>query len=157
MGLKAVNTLIEMDFRVVGNWYDAGKAASLAQSMFDGGVDIILVIAGGAAQGVLKTARDRGHYVLWFDSNGYSEAPGTVVGSSAIKLDQITYEVLQEAIRKRLSYGTARKLGIQDGYVEFIIDDDNFRDSVPPALQEKMKELMTLFQSGSIRFDMPDF
>ena len=157
MGLKAADPGIEMDFRVVGNWYDAGKAASLAESMFDGGVDIILVIAGSAAQGVLKTARDRGRYVLWFDSNGYSLAPGTVVGSSAIKLDRITYETLQAAIRNRLSYGAASKLGIQDGYVEFITDDDNFMDSVPPALQEKMKELMTSFQSGSIGFDMPDF
>ncbi|HEB09960.1 MAG TPA: BMP family ABC transporter substrate-binding protein, partial [Spirochaetales bacterium] len=37
-----------MDFRVIGNWYDANKAADLANSMIDSGVDVIATIAGGA-------------------------------------------------------------------------------------------------------------
>jgi len=155
MGLHAVDPDIRLDFRVVGNWYDAGKASNLASSMFDAGVDAILVIAGSAAQGVLTEARERGRYVLWFDSNGYDLAPGTVVGSSAIHLADATAETLQEAIGGTLSYGTARKLDVRDGYIEFITDDPLFRENVPEELQEKMDQVMARFRSGDISFAMP--
>jgi len=156
-GLRAVDPAIELDFRVVGNWYDAGKAANLAASMFDAGVDTILVIAGSAAQGVLTESRERGRYVLWFDSNGYDLAPGTVVGSSAIRLAEATAETMEKAIRGTLTYGVARKLDVRDGYVEFITDDPLFRESVPEGLQEEMRQLMARFRSGDLGFAMPDF
>ena len=59
-GLKAVNAGITVDYRVIGNWYDANKAADLANSMIDAGVDVILTIAGGANQGVIKAAKEKG-------------------------------------------------------------------------------------------------
>ena len=157
MGLKAVDPDIQLDFRIVGNWYDATKAASLAASMFDAGIDVILVIAGSAAQGVLATAGERGRYVLWFDSNGYGLAPGTVAGSSTIRLADAAAEAVGEAIRGTLVYGKAKMLGVRDGYVEFITDDDNFRSTAPPAAQEEMERLMKSFRSGDLSFDMPDF
>ena len=156
-GAQAVNSDIQLDFRVVGNWYDAGKAANLAESMFDSGVDAILVIAGSAAQGVLKTAKDRGRYVLWFDSNGYALEPGTVIGSSVIHLAKATHESLMNAFSGKLEYGMARKLSVRDGYVEFITDDENFESSVPEDMQREMQRLMKDFRSGRLDFPMPDF
>ena len=156
-GLQAVNPGIKVDFRVVGNWYDAAKAANLAESMFDTGVDAILVIAGGAAQGVLKTAKSRGRYVLWFDSNGYALEPGSVVGSSVIHLAKATYESLLKAFAGELEYGTPRKLGVRDGYVEFITEDENFRNSVPRETRREMERIMKDFRAGNLELPMPDF
>jgi ABC-type branched-subunit amino acid transport system ATPase component len=104
-GFKDVDPAITLDVRVIGNWYDAAKAAELAQSMFDAGVDVVLSIAGGANQGVVKAARERGRYVLWFDSNGYAAAPGTVVGSSVVAHDEATYRAVKAFLSGKLELG----------------------------------------------------
>ena len=36
-------------------------------------------ISGGANQGVLAAAKELGFYVSWFDNNGYSKAPVTIL------------------------------------------------------------------------------
>ncbi|MCK7508853.1 MAG: BMP family ABC transporter substrate-binding protein [Desulfobacterales bacterium] len=51
-GLRAVDPAITLEVRTVGNWYDANRSAELTASLIDGGVDVILPIAGGAGQGV---------------------------------------------------------------------------------------------------------
>ena len=78
-GFEAVDKSITLDYRVIGNWWDANKAADLANSMMDAGVDVILSIAGGAGQGTIKAAQARGRYVVYFDSNVYNLAPGTIM------------------------------------------------------------------------------
>ena len=79
-GAKAVDPKITLDYRVIGNWYDANKAGDLANNMIDTGVDVILSISGGASQGIIKAAQARGKYVICFDSDVYSIAPGTIIG-----------------------------------------------------------------------------
>ncbi|MFH5848934.1 BMP family ABC transporter substrate-binding protein, partial [Clostridium perfringens] len=83
-GARAVDPAFEVDFRVVGNWYDASKGAELARAMKAAGVDVIMPIAGGANQGVIAAAKEGGFYVAWFDDNGYAKAPGYVVSSSVM-------------------------------------------------------------------------
>ncbi len=155
-GFQAVDSEIELDFRIVGNWYDANKAAELAGAMFDMGTDVILSIAGGAGQGVVTTARDRGKYVLWFDSNGYGIAPGTVVGSGILKNDRAAYETVKQALAGELPYGKPKKVGVREGYIDFISDDDRYRAAVPEALRQKMAECTNSFKSGALHIEMPE-
>ena len=155
-GFQAVGSDIELDFRVVGNWYDANKAAELAGAMFDQGTDVILSIAGGAAQGVLTTARGRGKYVLWFDSNGYGIAPGTIIGSGILRNDRATYETVKQAMDGELPYGKPKTLGVREGYVDFISDDDHYRQAVPESLRDKMSACVESFKSGAMRLPMPE-
>ena len=75
--------------------------------MYDSGVDVILAIAGGASQGIISTAREKGKYVLWFDNNGYSLAEGTVIGCSAMRQDRAAYETVKKALNGTLEYGKA--------------------------------------------------
>ena len=58
-GAKDVDEGISLDYRVLGNWYDANKAGELAKSMIDSGVDVIGVICGGAAPGVFEVCSER--------------------------------------------------------------------------------------------------
>lgn len=155
MGLKRVNPDIRMDFRVIGNWYDATKGAELAARLYDAGVDVILTIAGGANQGVISEAKQRGTYVLWYDSNGYDVAPGIVIGSSALRQEQAAYEKTLQAIAGTLEYGSAEIRGVEDGYVEFITDDPLYIEHVPESLRNKQQELIEEMQSGEFSLKMP--
>ena len=63
-GLQLADKDATADVRIVGNWYDASKASELALSMIDGGVDTFTSIAGGAAEGLYKVAKEKGLYVV---------------------------------------------------------------------------------------------
>ena len=114
MGLKAVNPGFTLDYRVIGNWYDANKAADLANSMIDAGADVILTIAGGANQGVIKACQERGKYVLFVDANDYKAAPGTIVGCAVLNQTKAAYERVKMAIEGTLEYGKAEIVHTKD-------------------------------------------
>jgi len=97
-GAQAVDPKITLDYRVIGNWYDANKAADLANSMMDAGVDVILSISGGASQGIIKAAQARGKYVIYFDSDQYAIAPGTIIGCVTLDQTRAVYEALKQAV-----------------------------------------------------------
>jgi basic membrane lipoprotein Med (substrate-binding protein (PBP1-ABC) superfamily) len=155
MGLKAVNPGFTVDYRVIGNWYDANKAADLANSMIDAGVDVIITIAGGANQGVIKAAQERGKYVLFVDSNEYKIAPGTIVGCAVLSQTRATYERVKMAIEGTLEYGQAEIVNAKDGYVDFADQDPAYIDNVPKAVRDKMAELLRRMRSGEFALEPP--
>lgn len=151
MGFKNVNSDIELDFRIIGNWYDASKASELASDMYASGADIILTIAGGANQGVLTAAKNARKYVLWYDSNGYSIEQGVVIGSGVIHEDRAAEEMVSKAIDGTLKRGTSISAGVSEGYVDFIDDDDNYRKYVSISVREKMDKLLDQMRTGKIK------
>ncbi len=154
-GVRSVDPDATVDFRVLGNWYDAGRAAELARSMYATGSDIILTIAGGGSQGVIAAARDREKYVIWYDTNGLDQAPGVVIGSTYIALDKAVYERTLAAIEGTLGYGEAEILGVADGYVGFVQDDRLYRRHVGEAVREAQAEIVARMESGEFYLEMP--
>ncbi len=155
-GLHAVDPNISLDFRVVGNWYDANKASELANSMFDAGVDVILPIAGGANQGAIKAAKERGKYIVYFDSNEYKLSPGVIVGCSILKQEQVVYERLKAAVQGKLKYGEAEILGAKEGYVDFADSDPLYVKSVPKEIRDKVSAMIEKFRKGQIVLEVPE-
>jgi simple sugar transport system substrate-binding protein len=123
--------------------------------MISSGSDVILTIAGGAGQGVLTAARENGAYALWFDSSGYEEAPGIIIGSSVVHLEKAAYERTLEAIRGELTFGEAEVLGVADGYVGFDTEHRLYQRHVPETIRNKQAELIARMESGDVRLEMP--
>lgn len=155
MGLDAVAADGQVDFRVLGNWYDAGKAQEIVADMVAQGSDVVLTIAGGGNQGTISAARERGVHVIWYDDNGYDEGPGVVAGSSFVRQDVATYEATRAAIQGELPFGTARILGVADDAVSFDTDHPVFRQNVPAAIGAEMEALLTRMKSGELELPMP--
>lgn len=155
LGLRSVDPDATVDFRVLGNWYDAGRAAELANSMYITGSHIVLTIAGGGNQGVISAARDHDGYVIWYDTPGLDEAPGVVVGSTYIELDRAAYERTLSAIRGELSFGEAEVLGVADGYVGFVQDDRLYERHVDEAVRTEMAVMVDKMKRGDVTFEMP--
>jgi len=150
MGFKNINSDIELDFRIIGNWYDASKASDLAADMFNNGADIVLAIAGGANQGVVSAAKTAGKFVLWYDSNGYAIEPGVVIGSGVIREDKAASEMIEKAIDGTLVRGSSISAGVKEGYVDFIDDDANYIKYVPVGVREEMGKIIEDMRSGEI-------
>jgi len=154
-GARLVDPEIELDFRVIGNWFDAGAAAQLANGMIDAGVDVFTSIAGVAAQGLVHTIRDRGAYAVFFNLNEYSQAPGFIVGSGMMMQRELTREAIANFVENNIPFGTSVELGVREGYIDFIFDDPGFRNHVPADIQEKMANFMDDFRAGRIEFTVP--
>lgn len=150
-GAQAVDPAFEVDFRVVGNWYDATKGAELASAMRKAGVSVVMPISGGANQGVLSAAAADGFYVAWFDDNGYAKAPGFVVSSSVMAQERLAYEKTKAWLEGTLVTGAPSTVGIADGYVDFVSGDPAWVSAVPEGLRTRMLALMDRLRSGELK------
>lgn len=154
-GARLVDPAIELDFRVVGNWFDANKAADLASSMRSSGVDVFAVIAGGAAQGLFKVAQDQGAYIVFHNTNEYKAAPGRVVGSGSMEQKKLVKEILLDVLSDSVTYGEASIVGVQEGYIGFFFDDPAYEQSLPADIREKFESFMEKVRTGAIDYTLP--
>lgn len=148
-GARAVDRDFSVDFRVVGNWYDAGKGSELAASMIREGAKVILPIAGGANQGVVQAAFDGGAKIVWFDVNGYGIKPGVVMGSAILRQDRAAYEKTKLYLEGKLPFGKAELVGVADGYVDFVDDDPAYREAVGESVRMRQSEMVARLRSGA--------
>ena len=121
------------------------------------GLVMIILFPALASLGVVKAAEESGRYVLWFDSSGYGLAPGTIIGSTVLRNDRASYETVKASIEDKLELGKARVVGIQEGYIDFVTDDENYLKFVSPEIREKVGSLLKEFKSGTRRLEMPTF
>lgn len=153
LGAKTAFEQTQVEFRVVGNWYDANQGLLLADSLIKNNCDVILPICGGAAQGVIKSAINNKKFIAWFDNNGFSYAPNTVISSSIMKQKELAYKTTKDFLDNNISWGKSDSFGIKEGYIDFIQDDPLYLQTVPSDVQEKIKTLMEQLNSGSIIID----
>ena len=153
-GARQVDPAIQLDFRVIGNWYDANKAADLASSMIDAGADVFTSIAGGAAQGLIRAIKDKGAYSVCFNTSEYAQAPGFIVGCGRMEQKKLVKEILSNYIDGKIQYGTAQVVGVKEGYLNFI-DNPGFRDYVPADIQAKFLAFMDGLRAGKIEYTVP--
>jgi simple sugar transport system substrate-binding protein len=154
-GARRANPEIELDFRVIGSWSDANKAAELASSMIDAGVDVFASIAGGAAQGMIRTARERGAYVVSYNTSEYAQAPGVILGCGIMEQKKLVMEILADALAGKIRYGETQIVGVREGYLDFIADDPGYRDYLPPAIQNRFNAFMDDIRAGRVDFTVP--
>jgi len=156
-GLKAVDPAFTLEFREVGNWYDSAKAAELAGSLYSGGVEVILPIAGSGGQGVVAAARERGKSVVWFDGAGYSLDPRAVIGCATIAQDRLVYERLKAALGGDASiYGRADIVSARDGYVGFDPEGAGY-EALPEPVRLALDAALASLKSGNPDFSFSSF
>jgi simple sugar transport system substrate-binding protein len=152
-GALAVDSGFDVDFRVVGNWFDAAKAAELAAAMIRSGAKVLLPIAGGAGHGAVQAAAEAGAKVVWFDTNGYAIRPGTVIGSAILRQDKAAYEKVTLFLKGRLPFGTAEAAGTAKGFVDFVEDDPLYINVVSAEIREKQARLIARLRSGELKLE----
>jgi len=143
-GARRVDPEIELDFRVIGSWADANKAAELASAMMDSGVDVFTSIAGGAAQGLVKTAVDKHAYLVWYNTNAYKMAPGFILGCGIMEQKKLIMEILEDVLAGKIQYGISRTIGVKEGYLNFIYDDPGYKD-LPEDIRDNFEKFMKDF------------
>lgn len=150
-GAKQVDKDIEVDIRTIGNWYDASKASEFTLSMINQGCDVFTSIAGGAAQGLLKTAKENNKYIVNYDINSYKDAPNTIVGCGNIKSVKLVEEILKKAIDGTLEFNKPEIIGIEEGYVDFFLDDPLFKQGLSDQVYNQFTSWYNKVKLGEIK------
>jgi simple sugar transport system substrate-binding protein len=153
-GARLVDPDIELDFRVIGNWFDANKAADLAAGMINSGVVVFTSIAGGAAQGIVRAITERA-YMVNFNTNDYRLAPGYIVGCGIMEQKKLTKEILSDFVNGHTQFGKAVTVGLKEGYLNFIFDDPGYYDYLPFEIQNKFASFMDDMYAGRIEYTVP--
>jgi simple sugar transport system substrate-binding protein len=144
-GARLADPQIELDFRVIGSWADANKAAELASAMMDTGVDVFTAIAGGAAQGLIKTAMEKHAYIVWYNINAYNMAPGFILGCGIMEQKKLITEILEDILADRMQYGICETIGVKEGYLNFFYDDPGYFNNVPSDIRKRFENFMNDF------------
>ncbi|MDR2941874.1 MAG: BMP family ABC transporter substrate-binding protein [Treponema sp.] len=154
-GAKFVDKEIELDKRIIGSWADASKAAELCAAMIDSGVDVFTAIAGGAAQGMIKTAVEKNKYIVSYNANEYKLADGLVLGCGIMEQKKLVKEILEDALEGRIEYGIAQTVGVKEGYLGFIFDDPAYQKNMPVDIREKFEKFYNALSEGKINYTIP--
>jgi basic membrane lipoprotein Med (substrate-binding protein (PBP1-ABC) superfamily) len=93
-------------------------------------------------------------YVIWYDSNGYDKAPGTVLGSTAILQDEAAYEKTKAAIEGEITFGEARIVGVEDGWIRFLDEDPLYAEHVPEEIRSAHASFVEKMERGELSFPM---
>ncbi|MDR1788000.1 MAG: BMP family ABC transporter substrate-binding protein [Treponema sp.] len=153
-GARAVDPRFEADFRIVGNWYDAARAAELAEAIISDGAPVLLTVAGSANQGVLQAAAERGAKVVWFDTAGCEERPGVVVGSAILLQERAAREKTLLYLEGALPFGAAETAGIAEGFVDFADTEPLYLSTVSEAIRRQQDALLQRLRSGELRLPL---
>lgn len=154
-GANAANPACgKVDLRIVGNWYDASKGSELTRALVSTGVDVIIPVCGGASQGVIATAKELGIHLVWSDENGFKKAPGTIISCTQMNRDKSAREVTLQYLEGSVEFGKVSVVGsLNDGYIKFITEDENYVKYVPEEIRNKMNDMIEAVRSGKIKVD----
>jgi simple sugar transport system substrate-binding protein len=154
-GLKAVDPAFQLDIRVLGNWYDAAKAADISRSLYASGADVILPICGSASQGVVKVAQELGKYLVFFDDDEFDRAPQNILGCAVLHQEELAYKSLKAAIEGKLPFGKAEVVGMKEGSIEFLDKNPAYIKNVPESIRKKVEAVIQAIKSGQLTFQVP--
>jgi simple sugar transport system substrate-binding protein len=154
-GARLVDPSIELDLRIIGSWADASKAAELASAMINSGVDVFTAIAGGAAQGVIKTVQEKKAYIVSYNTNEYRQAPGFILGCGIMEQKKLVKEILAAVMEDKIKYGISEIAGVKEGYLDFISDDPGYYNNLPEDIRSNFETFMDNLRADKIKYKIP--
>ncbi|UCF79907.1 MAG: BMP family ABC transporter substrate-binding protein [Candidatus Eiseniibacteriota bacterium] len=124
------------------------KGKELALSQYSKGASVIFHASGSTGLGVFEAARERNGLAIGVDSDQYEEAPGHVLTSMIKDVDVAVYEAIKSVLDGTFS-GGVRTLGLAEGAVSFVYDDNN-RTLIDDEILDRVQQLREKIISGEI-------
>lgn len=101
--IKVLNTYLPTSSTNPFNDPVAGK--NIASLMNDRGADVIFHVAEGTGSGVFKAAKQRNFYAIGCDEDEDGKMPGTILTSALVRIDNATYNVVNDLINGKFKPG----------------------------------------------------
>ena len=142
LGAQSVNPKIKTRVVWINTWFDPPKESEAAQSLLNGGADVLLQNTDSTA--VLQTAEKNGKLAFGWDSDMSAFAPKAHLGSAIVDWSNYYKKAVKDAMDG--TWKTERTVwGVKEGQNDLV----KIADSVPESAKKKIAEIKEAMKAGT--------
>ncbi|MBP6251424.1 MAG: BMP family ABC transporter substrate-binding protein [Rubrivivax sp.] len=142
LGAQSVNPKVKTKVVWVSTWFDPPKESDAAQSLINGGADVLLQNTDSSA--VLQTAEKNGKFAFGWDSDMSAVAPNAHLASCIADWGPYYIKAIKEVMDG--SWTTGREVwGVKEGLNALV----KVSDQVPAEVKEQVEKLAAGMKDGS--------
>jgi simple sugar transport system substrate-binding protein len=143
LGAQSVNPKVKTKVVWVSAWFDPPKETEAAQSLMNGGADVLLQNTDSTA--VLQAAERAGKYAFGWDSDMSAFAPKAHLGSVALDWSVYYDKAFKDALEKTWK-PEMTKWGVKEGAVDFVKP----AAFLPAEIAARLNEARDGLKSGAV-------
>ena len=143
LGAQSINPKIKTRVVWVNSWFDPPKESEAAQTLINGGADVLLQNTDSTA--VLQTAEKAGKYAFGWDSDMSAFAPKAHLGSAVVDWSNYYKKSVKEVMDKSWKGGIVTRWGVTEGQNDLI----KIADVVPAETKAKVDEIKAGIKGGT--------
>lgn len=146
-GVKLANPEAEVLRHYAESFTDAAKAKAISNNMYQQGADIIFHAAGGAGDGVIEAAKEKGKWVIGVDKDQNYLAPDNVLTSAMKRVDNALYSIVEQLKNGKFAGGSAVVFNLSNDGVGIAPTSSK---NVPTEILTEVDGLITKIKAGEI-------
>ncbi|CAN5891268.1 BMP family ABC transporter substrate-binding protein [soil metagenome] len=143
LGAQSVNPKVKTKVVWVNQWFDPPKETEAAQSLINGGADVLMQNTDSPA--VLQTAEKNGKYAFGWDSDMTAYGPKAHLASSIINWAPYYIKATKDALEGTWKGGEASWWGVKEGAIDIV----SISDVVPADAKEAVEKVKAGLKDGS--------
>jgi basic membrane protein A len=149
-GARDMDPSVQVKVAYANNFGDPALGLQMAKAVFDEGADIIYQVAGGTGIGVIRAAKETGHYAIGVDTDQDGLAPGHVLTSMIKRTDLAVETVVRDYAAGKFPAGQTVTLGLKQNGVG-LSPMKYTRALIPPATLAKVEAARAAILAGKIK------
>ena len=142
LGAQSVNPKVKVRVVWVNEWFNPPKETEGAQSLIDGGADVLLQNTDSSA--VLQTAEKNGKYAFGWDSDMTHYGPKAHLASAAINWTPYYIQAAKDAIDGTWKTGKSW-WGVKEGAIDLV----SISEKVPGEIRARIEHVKAGLKDGS--------
>ena len=145
MGAQSMNPKVKVKVVWVNEWFDPPKETEAAQSLINGGADVLMQNTDSSA--VLQTAEKNGKYAFGWDSDMTAYGPKAHLASAVINWTPYYIHAVKEALDGTWKAGAGAHSwwGVKEGAIDLV----SIADVVPQDAKDAVDKVKAGLKDGS--------
>jgi basic membrane protein A and related proteins len=143
LGAQSVNPKVKTKVVWVNTWFDPPKESEAAQSLINGGADVLLQNTDSTA--VLQTAEKAGKYAFGWDSDMSAFAPKAHLASAIVDWSNYYTKSVDEVMNKTWKGGIVTRWGVVEGQNDLV----KMADFVPADVKTAVTDVKAKMKAGT--------
>ncbi len=143
LGAQSVNPKVKTKVVWVNTWFDPPKESEAAQSLINGGADVLLQNTDSTA--VLQTAEKAGKYAFGWDSDMSAFAPKAHLASAIVDWSNYYVKSIDEVMNKTWKGGIVTRWGVVEGQNDLV----KMADIVPADVKAAVMDVKAKMKAGT--------
>ena len=144
LGAQSVNPKVKTKVVWINTWFDPPKESDAAQSLVNGGADVLLQNTDSSA--VLQTAEKNGKYAFGWDSDMSAVAPKAHLASNVVHWGPYYIKAVKDVLDGTWKGNQRTIWGAKEGTTEVV----KMNEAIPEAVRKKAEEAEAGLKAGTL-------